>query len=182
MKSEAPAFAITSSVAVFRLAKCALAGCGTAPDEDTKLKASRSSSDEDSGSPEGSNPEPPAACTVLEDGTCSGGKERCCQIEGSRFDFEARCWRPAGPSRNANHAAVAWGTLTCVPIAEGSDGCREYGATVCIARMLPDGELEVVRTSAAWLGEDWLPCEAPAWADFELNDLPSYDSGRDVCP
>lgn len=159
-----------------------ITACGAAPNDETSATTTVSSSDEDSGSPDGSNPEPPA-CTVLEDGTCSGGdKTRCCSVEGARFDFEARCWRPAGPSRSAAHAAVGNGTLTCVPIAEGSGGCREYGATVCIARVLPDGELEVIRTSNVWVGEGWLTCEDPVFADFKLNDLPRNDSGRNVCP
>lgn len=155
----------------------ALAGCGAAPDEDSSLRTALSSSDEGSGSVDDSNPEP-SACRVLEDGTCSGGKGRCCAVEASRFDFEAQCWRPAGPSLRAADAALGYGTLVCMPSREDAPGCRVVGATLCKARMLADAKPEVIRTSFLRVGEgEFLPCEAPDFADFGLDDLPG-----DVCP
>lgn len=152
-----------------------LAACGTAPHEETSANTTISSPDEDSGSSDGSNLEPPA-CTVLEDGTCSGGKERCCQVEASRFDFEAQCWRPAGPSSNV---VPGYGTLACIPSSNDAPGCRTVFTTVCKTRMLPDGELDVIRTPIyMWKGDDeWLACEATEFADFDLTALPD-----DVCP
>lgn len=153
-----------------------LSHCGTASPEETNPRVTLSSVNDWPTSPEASNPESPAACTLLENGACSGEDEQCCRIEASRFDFEANCWRPAGRSPNLAHG---YGTLTCVPIDENGSGCRTRGAIVCYARMLEDDKPEVVRTSFIWKGapDDYLPCNAPAFADFGLNALPS-----DICP